>query len=600
MIALPVAFIKHRPSLSLRAPSVITPGTKVTAMLIVEANREVPIEAITVELTGGERVTIGSGSSARTLRRSIVRQRAGLSGPRLLPAGRHELSFAFSLPADALPTYFRGGPRVEYFAEARVDIDWWPDATENFTLTVGARPPHPASKEPRPRTYSTSPGGPVGSTPGLEVSLASEVVATGESMQVAIGMLNHDPARFNEVRLSLSSVETVFDDSGQERGNRDLTRHRYTVPMSRVLEGLPIRFQLPNAPPTFQAQLFRLDWFLDVVGVVSWGRNLTLRLPIEITSPGVVRGNDAVVPAVVGSSRRRAIWEQAAQRYGMHFDGHEMTKSTGHAELLVRLGEDKDGPALVGTLTYPDLHLDLDGGKKDGFHRLFKKSVDLEDPRVGTRHYVAGRDDGQVRAFVQTLGRTLFVDDLDDVDDTQMSFLSVERGHADLDRMCRTLLDVAESLPKARAAIPAPNSMAVHLPTWQVVATREAATLEQSRMALHFDRGHDQASVITEWTTDGAPYRTTAIIRVQDPVDVDYHFLSTGPALPDADAQHYGGHARSLLARLVEDTPHVRVAANTLVAHLEPQLEDPSGAVTILKRLQALYALIRATTGPYR
>ncbi|MBW2461036.1 MAG: arrestin family protein [Deltaproteobacteria bacterium] len=595
-----MAFIKHRPSLSLRAPALITPGTEVTAALIVEADREVPIEAITVDLKGGEKVTIGSGSSARTHRRSIVRQRAELSGPRLLPAGSHELRFAFSLPADALPTYFQGGPRVEYVAEARVDIDWWPDATEKFTLRVGHRPPPAGGTEPRPRTYSTSPGGPVGSTPGLEVSLASEVVAAGEPMQVAIGMLNHDPARFNEVRVSLAGEETLFNDEGLYRGTRDSTRHRYTVPMSRVLEGLPIRFELPDVPPTFRGELFHLNWFLDVVGVVSWGRNLAVRLPIEITRPGAVGGNDAVAPAVVGSSRRRAIWEHAAQKHGMHFDGHEMTKSTEHAELVVRLGEDQDGPALVGTLTYPDLHLDLDGGKTSGFHRLFKKSVDLQDPRVGNRHYVAGRDDAQVRAFVQTLGRTLFADDLDDVDDTEMKFISLDRGHAALDRMCRTLRDIAEALPKARAAIPPASPMAAHLSTWLVVATREAATLEQSRMALHFDRGHDQASVITEWTTDGTPYRTTAILHVQDPVDVDYHFLSTGPALPDADAQHYGGEARGLLARLVEDTPHVHVGANTLVAHLEPQLEDPSGAVTILKRLQALYALIRATTGPYR
>ena len=45
-----VALIKHRPKISLRAPTKLSPGQQVTGTVIIDARRDVPIEAITVDL----------------------------------------------------------------------------------------------------------------------------------------------------------------------------------------------------------------------------------------------------------------------------------------------------------------------------------------------------------------------------------------------------------------------------------------------------------------------------------------------------------------------------------------------------------------------
>jgi hypothetical protein len=142
--------------------------------------------------------------------------------------------------------------------------------------------------------------------------------------------------------------------------------------------------------------------------------------------------------------------------------------------------------------------------------------------------------------------------------------------------------------------------MQEHAVVWAAVAKKEGAELERARMALHFTRGEDRAAVLTEWDSGGEAYRTTAALYVRDPVDEEYLLLSTEGALGDDEAQKYPADARALLARLVEETPHVRVEEHALVAHLEPTLGDPSDAVAIMKRLEALYALLRGQTGPYR
>jgi hypothetical protein len=231
---------------------------------------------------------------------------------------------------------------------------------------------------------------------------------------------------------------------------------------------------------------------------------------------------------------------------------------------------------------------------------LQKGVLVLGHDRFDHEYYMTGRDEGQVRAFVGGLGLSFFEMRLADATDTELSFVTKQRTRDALERMCQTLRSLAERVPVARAAIGPPQSLAAYVDTWRDVAQKTGATFEPARMALELTRGEDRAAVVTEWNSDGEAYRTTAALTVRDPIDEDYHFLSVERALRDDEAKKYGADARQLLGRLVADTPHVRVEAHALVAHLEPELEDPSNAMTVLKRLEALYALLRAAAGPYR
>jgi len=593
-----VALIKHRPKLGLRAPSELRPGREATGYVVVNAKRAVPIESITVSLKGEERVTVASGKSSRTFRVLALNLRADLSGPREVPPGRHELPFTFTVPPHVPASYSFGWARVEYYADVRVDIDWWPDAVAKFILNVG----HPKAEpvEPRPQIYSTAPEGPVGNQPVLEVSLATDTVPLGGTLDVAVGIANADTTRFRGVRVAIVALETRFDDSKVDRGTASIQRYQIQVPMLKATAGLPFRIQLPDVPPTIRSRLFHLDWALDVVGVVAFGSDVAMRVPLVLVPKGGVRIRQRLAPAPVGSPRERSLWEAAARDHGMSFDGQEMRAKVGDAEVSVRLGHRKKGVVLVGEVTYPDLHLDLDGGAKGSFHRLLKDSVDVDNPRFSESHYVTGRDPGQVRAFVAGLREWILVAELDDLSDERVTFVTRQRTQQALVRMCRIVQGLARRVPFARNAVPAPRGLEEHGVVWQGLANREGATFERARMALHFPRGEDRAVVITEWDGEGEPYRTTVALGVRDPVDDDYHFLSTDRALGADEAQKYGADARQLLARLVEETPHVRVEKHALVAHLEPELEDPARAVSILKRLEALYVLLRGAAGPYR
>ncbi len=112
------------------------PGQTVRGELIVGAKRAVDTRRITLEITGGERFTTGSGKSAVTHRHTIMHLRAELSEEREVRPGRHRLPFTFQVPPDAPPSYQlpASSGRIEYEASARVDIPWWPDSIGRFLL----------------------------------------------------------------------------------------------------------------------------------------------------------------------------------------------------------------------------------------------------------------------------------------------------------------------------------------------------------------------------------------------------------------------------------------------------------------------------------
>ena len=73
----------------------------------------------------------------------------------------------------------------------------------------------------------------------------------------------------------------------------------------------------------------------------------------------------------------------------------------------------------------------------------------------------------------------------------------------------------------------------------------------------------------------------------------------------NASEPEFGSGWRARLKRFVWDVVRASVERQqqfntTVVAHLEPQLEDPAAANEILKRLGALQALLRSARGPYR
>lgn len=591
-----MALIKHRPQIRLYAPDPITPGNRVSATVVLEVEREVPVEAVTVTIRGTERAKIGSGEQTSVHNHNLLKLRATLLGNETIAPGNRELDFSFEVPVGAGPSYASRRASTEYVAEVRVDIDWWPDAVKTFALTVGH--PKTEAREPRPRTYSTAPEGPTDGRPVLEASLSSEVVPSGGRMELAIGVVNERGAKLREVRVALVALQTLVDRRGKDRGTFEVERHHVAVPLDMVADALPFNFPIPDVPPSMQAVAYRLSWVLDIVGVVAWGSNLMMRLPLDVVPAGGVRETKLLAPAPVGSSRQREIWSKVARKHGLDFDGREMSASVGDVAVTVRLGHHDGGFALLGELEFPSLHLGLEGGRrgvlKQLLNRAFKSDLEFDD-----EHYVIGREEAQVSAFLGELSAFIYGSELDELSDEGIRFTTRHRTRKALERMCR-IVDLARLLPAARRAIPAPASLRAHQSAWQAAATREGATLELARMALHLNRGEDQASVVTEWDSADTAYRTTVEVSVRDPIDEDYLFVSTEDQLPEGDATHYGADARALLARLVHETPHVRVESQALIVHLEPQLEDPTRALLLLKRLEALGALLRGSAGPYR
>jgi hypothetical protein len=643
-----MGLIKSRPRFSVRAPAMVYPGEKFDAELRVDARREVKIDALLALFKGSDSYMAdrAHGYWSTTV---VEHRRLLLAGAAMLPKGASSYAIRLDVPPMLAQSFTGRLARTSYFLEVHASIPWWPDRRVAFELHVG--PPRAESPEGKAVAYSTAPDGPRAKEPYVDVSLATNVLESGELIEGAYALGNTDFNRYREVEISLVGQETMRG----RWGNVSVPgyRWRFEAQAAESADGrqVPFRARLPQRmQPSARGEHYTWEWFLEVKARVGWTASVTATVPITVLPAGWLAGRRAVegkavsAPPAVGSDRVHDVWSSVGAAVGLALDETESLRGRrGDCEVVVRREHrGRAGVFLVGALRWPSLHLDLDARPRGKLGDLLG-GLEVSDAWLTKHCRVTGRHPEQVAAVARLVGPALEPFDAVHLDDDGATLERRDAGQtlAKLAAFARGVLAAADAVVTARAAIPPPLRMASLLPDWNRLAARLDASLETSRMAVAGRLDGMPAEVRTEWS-GSAPLHTVLVLRpdpppspeyaleLDDDVDVVAEALekaasirvapagagkgavidgaavdfvggatAAGGVLPEAVGR-YSADARAVLARLLRGALAFTLAVEGLTLVGPAPLVEVVWALDRLDLMARLAQALRTTQGPYR
>ena len=604
-----MGIIKHRPRISLLVEREIKVGGNHHANVVVDADREVSIEWLRIDLQGNERGSIGSGDHKTTKSWRFLNLRAELSGARTIPVGRTEFPVRFDIPSDVPPSFRGRSAWTEYSAEVRASISWWPDAKESFEVHVSV--PWRPGPEDRPLLFSTDPSGPKAREPHVEGSLASSVYEPGAVVTGALALNNVAYNDYKALDVGLVAFESVTLPNRRPTRNEH-SRYAVRLTTTNPVEGasIPFKFRLPETVPiTYTSALWKLEWAFEAHARISWAGDLHLQVPITLIPPSKEAKKSPKpqhAPPTVGSERVERIWREVAEALGLVYDSDGMRGATGDVELRVwREHRGREGVFLVGGLSYHSLHLDLAIEPARGLRRAFRSGFEFIDPPWDRRHHVEGREGEQISAFGALLREVLPQFETVQMDDSSAQVENRGSGQSgdELTAFCEHVKKLAAVIEPARAAIPPPPSMSEGIEAWKELAERLRTSLETARMAVQGELDGMPVAVITEWSPEGRPVRTQLIVSPVVPVASEYHVVLTPQEDGVVSLDNWSlprGAVQEAARKLLTDALGFELSAERLRLSLPAPVSDPRPLIPRLIELARLAVLLRPGAGPFR
>ena len=601
-----MAILKSRPNVQVRVPSTILPGDAVVAQVTLDAKSEIPVDFVDVTLEGKDEVNVGQSNQPRWVSSDLLRLRARVLEAGTLACGKTALRCSFAVPKDLPPSYRGQTAACSYVLTVHVSIPWWPDRKASFDINV--MPPRVTPPQPRTATYGSHPQGPQGNELTIECSLSDHVLEPNGELRAAIALGNLSHHRVRYVSVALVAAERIRD-RGHGRRFTETPGRRYVMrlPIPETLrngESIPFRMKVPERlPPSWRSELWQLEWFVDVQAHVRLGRDETIRIPVVVVPPGSAPQVERRAPPVIGSERVSAIWSQVAGSLGMQLEGESMRARVHDTDVLIRREHrGADGIFLVGELSFPSLHLGLDGGLSSGFRRIVGGGVQSGQAVWDRRHYLAARHPAQFGPMLRTLMPALVEVDLYDIDDEQAVIQSREAGLTlgPLQKFASRSLALARSLHDARQQIPPPPGMESVIADWRLLAEKLEGRLETARMAVFGSIDGARIEIVTSWDPDGEAVATT---------------LSTEPSVPPREEQLIewqegtfvrGGveglpeSCRVLLEEMLRSALRFSIENRTVELDLPAPQTEAGLLLGAAQRLVALASGLRAGSGPYR
>jgi hypothetical protein len=607
-----VGVFKHRPRVSLFLPRELEVGRRHDAKVVLTARRPVVVDWIDVAIEGVERGVVGSGKSARTLRRHALKLGARLGEAHTLAQGQTELPFTFDLPPD-LPASYRGSLcGVDYTAAVRASIPWWPDAYAAFDLcVVRGRGPEPPEQ---PALFSSDPSGPRAQEPHVEGSLATSVVEPGGVVAGALALGNVAHNAYVGLEVGLVSTEAVLVD-GEVRALAEATRFALSLPAEGLVDGasVPFRFRIPDtAAPTLSATLARLDWSFFVTAKIRWRSDITMYVPVVVVpraAGGAAVERPRRAPPTVGSERVERLWREVAEERGLAYEAGRLSGRVGEVSFdVVREHRGRRGVFLAAHFTYPSLHLDLRLEPVESSLRRLALRVASDETSWDRRYSLTGRDRSQAVAFADRLRPLLeWVGALTVRDDAAQIDVSGSGQRRDrLASFAAGALEAARVFEAARRAIPAPAAFAATLEAWERFAERLGGSVETARMIATGRLDSAPVEVRTEWSSGGEPDRTVLTVRPLAAIgrDREIHLAAPGGAGGTLDAgaspASLDRAAAALLASLCRDARAFDLCADEVVLVLPGPALDPAPLLERLASMLRLHEAVRAGHGPFR
>jgi hypothetical protein len=522
-----------------------------------------------------------------------------------LPEGPTRRRVKFALPPNVPPSYLGRGVRVDYTVEVHVSIAWWPDRRERFVVHVLL----PAVEaRPKPLVVSSDPTGPRGTLPHAEVSLRDANVPSGGVLRGALAFGNVEYHRYTGFKLAIVGLESVNADPRMRGfGELEITRYEMSVPVDGPAEGeaIPFAMRLPSLTPSMSYPGWARRWVFEVTLQRRLATDHAFQFPVTIlpTLAGPSTSRPRHAPPAIGNERVRRVWQDAADRHGLSLSDDVLSGARGDVRVTVTREHRGDaGIFLVGRLAFPPLHLALDGGKRTGFRRILGGGEPLGAEAWDRVHYLTGREGPQVAAFARPLAPALAALALADLDDEHMV---VERRDAGqlarpLEGFVGDVVRIAERLPEARAAIPAPGALAEGEARWHELAKRLGTTLERARMSVSGDLAGLRAEITTQWGQDGRPEHTEVRLACAEAIPERQHLTWRRDDGAPVNGERLPPDARAAVHFLAERSLALRIGELEVRADLEAPLVDPRPALVALEALERLRAALRTAHGPYR
>lgn len=600
-----MALIRRRPRVEVRIPSRIRAGEPFVAQIILHAKSPVPVDGIDATLEGEESSRFGQQNQAQVFRRQLLRLQARIMDEGKLPEGATTFQCRFDLPSDLPPSYRGYASTCEYTLTVHASIPWWPDRVAPFDIVVAA----PGVEAPRGTagTYGSHPDGPKGDELTVECSIADRVLEPKGILEGAIALGNVAFHRVNRVSLSLVGVEVVHNPKRSRRDVNDA--RRFTMELAippDIIDGqsIPFRMRLPERmDPSFKSVLWELIWVLDVQAHVSWGRDVKLRIPLLAIPPGSVTVKERSALPIIGSERMQAVWRGVAQSLGLRLEGDCLRGSAGDTQVEVRREHrGGDGVYLIGELSYPSLHLGLDGGASSGFRRILGGGVSVGDARWDKRHYLSGRHPEQVQSMLRALGPPLVAADLHDIDDEHAIIQSREAGLTlePLRRFAANALALAVALNEARQRIPPPPPMADCVEAWSLVAARLDGKLETARMAVFGSVEGNTIEIVTTWGSDGRPESTRLRTSPNIPPRAEQQLVWSNGRFTSGGVEGLPESCRSVVDRVLEGALGFHIQERDIALVLPAPIREASVLIDAARDLRAVAEGLRVGAGPYR
>ena len=633
-----MAIIKSRPRVRVRVPNEIRPGDRFGVVVLLDCRRPLEIEGVSITLVGVERWATGSGDSRRSGSRTFVGLGATLCGERELPAGRTELNVHIPLPPESPPTFHGAAAHIGYTLAVHVEIDWWPDRRAEFEIFVA--PPPVASPPSEPQVYSSDPKGPRGREPHVELGLASAWTRAGATVSGALALTNVAHNRYSEIHVGVCGTETIYEGS-RVRSKREHLCYRIRIGAEEAREGemMPFGFRLPKdamaelpwtTRPDGEPGLSSLEWQLEVVVGIRWGRDLTIRVPFRVLPASSRKGDvpSRLAPPTVGSDRLREIWRAVGEPHGLRYDAQTLYGGFGGTTLAIRrdlMG--REGIFLIAELTYAPLHLDLEVVQAVGIQRTGRVGVRIGDPSWDREHYVQARDEQQAVEVLRAIAPFLANATLRRLDDERMTLAVRGTGasRSIMQGFVSAAIELAEAFEAVREALPPPTPMRGAVDTWRALASRLDAPLETARMRVEGRLADVGAEVRVAFDERGQPLSTWVAVMPDSAIDREYHLTVTASeAANERIEQAFGGETLELVKQISHGANEFAIERSRICICLPrllgaPDLPSPLDPIVwpsipvdarrplttaeterTISRLARLVVLLRTQAGPYR
>ena len=330
---------------------------------------------------------------------------------------------------------------------------------------------------------------------------------------------------------------------------------------------------------------------------------MVVRVPSTILPGGSAPQQDRKAPPIIGSERVLAVWSSVAKSLDLNLEGDTLRKRVEDIDVVIRREHrGSDGIFLVAELSFPSLHLGLDGGLRRGFRRVLGGGVECGDATWDRRHYIVARHPEQFEQVLRWLAPVLIAVDLHDIDDGQAVLQSREAGLTvePLHRFAGRALEVARAIHAVRGRIPPPPCMASALEAWQLVAHKLEGSLETSRMAIVGSIEGAPVELETTWDGDANPETTLVRTVPNVPPRREQEVTWEGGRFTEGGREGLPEACLEVLDRLLEKALGFSIDDREILLVLPAPISDAAELLDAAHGVVGIASALRVGAGPYR